>query len=1204
MKKKFLLFSIGVVSILSCAAALSFAPTGKVAKAASPTDLGTVNFTLNSGTLTFANGVHLYSDVENSMPYDWSNRLYPTGAGMAIFNGNDLYSPTAHGIHICKFDANQYYISLAEYPDFMPTTRSEGDTITVKGDWSSTMQGGDYILHINEFTAKWKNGKWNAEFIVPELEPFDKVSLAQIASDDYDRVSINTESSTSMWNTYVASEENTTNSFAFEFAFESYSVVNQTFIVRLGGDVAWDSNHFFSLEMNNTWGPSGVIVFNEKKKINSAVTTIHESGDIEVDLKPGARHTIECASIVVKNSNQVYNYVKYDGEYYYQEVFTPDTLTRTSRISMYYPTNNIFVGGTIAQKENTDTLIFDYSNGGQGIYLLGPENDIPVLDEWNSRAAPASKYNILKNGEAIHRFVPTDKGPFVKHQANEYYIALADYGDTFRKGDVVSFGGEFHFYINGKGYVMAVLPFSAEFNGTQFEYIDDLDAYLVQAINDFVDLDCYDEDQQATIVHILQQTQTNIVNATSIKDKWEALNHGKDLLDEVPMNPDKLEEYKQAAIRQLYELIDETKYEPEQLEIIQSYVDAAVIEINGATSVKRIRDIVEETKAKVAEVTTRQEIIEQRIMALEEGYEEYLASSEVITTTDICAVGDIKFYPEDDQEHESYSSITGPDSVYGRFATNPENEFGNVVMKFKYQSTNPRSCKYQSQVFLRLRGSGSNCYLFDIAMNTDDHLGVAISKFVDDIKTDMQSVDYPFVANREYEIECGAIDIEGYDRTFLFMKIDGEFVLKTIVDRHELNILAPTALFLDCHTADGSGETITLSPSEAGTSKNSVATAVGRPILESKSSSESLTATLRANYIPVGAKLYPMEAGAYMFNGQEVDNFRSPALITKASETQYAISLVGKTVSDGDTIQLGRCYAYYDEDTNTKTIYKLAETSFTYHASSNSWTQSAPSLEETKQEAIDFLNSYVSLDNYSPANQGVIQAIFDEYIERINNATSVDEVDWLLNSAIGEIDGVPTLLDEYKSLAKEELTAYKSPSIYRDAEKAELNTILNNAFSRIDACTDRDSIDYIVVTTKQEIDALKTAAEYEAEELASAKRLAKTEIETYIGLVELDRYTDENAAKIQQLALKARSDVDSATSIDEVRNIVASFKEDIKNVSTKDGSVFDGEKYVMPGNQKKGCGGEIISAAIIVPVLSLMAIVLLVCLRKKYILSK
>ena len=1201
MKKKFLFFSIGVVSILSCAAAMSFAPNEKWAKAAGVIDLGEIHCTFDSGLATWNNGIYLVSDETNAMPYDWSNRMSSTELNSVILNGQDLYQSTGKRVHVCKYDAQKYYLALSDYG---LENRTEGDTITIQGNWTSNMNGNDYTLYINEITVKWINGRWKQDFVVPELEAYDKVSLTQIASDDFDRVVINTEAPTSGWNAFPVSEENTTNSFAFEFAFESYSVLDKTLNIRIGGDTPWDANHFFRINLNNTWGPSGVIIFDEIKMINGIPTAIHKSNDIECNLRPGARHIIECASIVVKNSNQLYNYLKYDGEYLYQDVFTPDTLARTTRIGMYYDADNIFLGNTTEQKENTDILTFDYSNGGDGLYLFGPNNDIPVLDNWRSRGAAASKYNMLKNGEIFHSFVPSDPLPLIKYDNGKYYIAFSDFGVTFKKGDVISFDGEFHFYVNNKVYVMAVIPFSAEFNGAQFEYIDDLDAYLIEAINDYVDLDCYDSEQQAVVMNILQNAQLEIASATSLRNKWAAFNEAKTSLDEVPMNPDKLEEYKEAAIRQLNALVDETKYEPEQLNIIRGYVDAAIIEVNGATSVKRIRDIVEETKAKVAEVITKQEVIEQRIMALEDGYEEYLASSEVITISDMCAVGDIQFYPQDDPDHESYASSAGPDSVYGRFATNPENEFGNVTMKFKYQSTNPRSCKYQSQVFLRLRGNAAYCYLFDIAMNLDGHLGVAVSKFVGDIKMDTQSVDYPFVANREYEIECGAIDIEGYDRTFLFMKIDGEFVLKTIVDRHDLDILAPTALFFDCHTADSSGDVITLSSIEAGTTKNSVATAVGRPILESKSSSESLAFTLRHNSIPVGAQLYPIESGAYMYNGHEIDCFRPLPLITKVTETQYAVSLSGKTVANGDTIQIGRCYAYFNADTNIKTAFKLSETTFTYNASSNTWSQSAPTLEEAKQEAIDYLNSYVSLDNYSPANQGVIQAIFDEYIERINNATSVDEVEFLLNTAIGEIDGVPTLLDEYKSLAKEELTAYKSPSIYRDAEKAELNSILASAYSRIDACTDRDAIDYIVVSVKQEIDALKTAAEYDAEELASAKRLAKTEIETYIGLVELDRYTDENAAKIQQLAMQARSDVDNAASIEEVRNIVSTFKEAIKNVSTKDGSVFDGEKYIEPSQKKKGCGGEIISAAIIVPVLSLVVLVLLVCFRKKNTLYK
>ena len=743
-----------------------------------------------------------------------------------------------------------------------------------------------------------------------------------------------------------------------------------------------------------------------------------------------------------------------------------------------------------------------------------------------------------------------------------------------------------------------------EFNGSVFEPIENIDEYLIQALHDYVDLDCYDIDQQAVITNIIQNAQLSITSAVSMRDKWAAFNDAKALLDEVPMNPEKLEEYKQAAIRQVNALVDETKFEPEQLVIVQGYVDDAIIAINAATSVKAIRDIVEDTKAKIATVITKQEVIEQRIMALEKGYEQYLASNEVITTSDICAVGDLNFYPKDDAEHESYSSYTGPDSVYSRFATKPENEYGNVTMKFKYQSTNPSSNKYGSQIFVRMRGTAASCYIFDIAKNIDGSVGVGLAKFIQDIKFDTQEAKYNFAANTEYEIECGAIDIAGYDRTFLFMKINGEFVLKTIVDRHDISILAPTVLIMDSHTKDSSGESATMSAVETGTTKSDLATSIGRPILDASASSESLKVSFRSNTLPVGAKLYPMETGAYAYNGLEIDNTHTPATITKISETQYSISLLGIAIQNNDTIHIGGCYAYYDENTNVKTVFKISDTTFTYHASTSSWSQSEPSLEEVKQEAIDYLNSSVNLDDYSEANQRVLQAILDEYTERITNATSKDEVEFLLDSALTEIKGVQTLLDEYKERAKEGLNAYKSPSLYRDEEKAELSSILANAFSRIDACNDTDSIDYIVATTKQQIDALKTAAEYEVEELASEKRLAKTTIETYIGLVELNRYTDENVAKIQQLAMQARSDVDNATSIEEVRQIVSTFKEAIKQVPTKDGSTFDGEKYIEPGSNKKGCGGEINSAAIIVPVLSLVALVLLICLRKKYILSK
>ena len=88
--------------------------------------------------------------------------------------------------------------------------------------------------------------------------------------------------------------------------------------------------------------------------------------------------------------------------------------------------------------------------------------------------------------------------------------------------------------------------------------------------------------------------------------------------------------------------------------------------------------------------------------------------------------------------------------------------------------------------------------------------------------------------------------------------------------------------------------------------------------------------------------------------------------------------------------------------------------------------------------------------------------------------------------------------------------------------------------------------------------------------------------------------------------LKARNDINAATSKEEIRQIVETFKQNIKDVKTKDGSIFDGEKYIEKEQKGStgGCGGEILSSIIIVPIVSLVALIVLLVLKKKnYILK-
>ena len=130
---------------------------------------------------------------------------------------------------------------------------------------------------------------------------------------------------------------------------------------------------------------------------------------------------------------------------------------------------------------------------------------------------------------------------------------------------------------------------------------------------------------------------------------------------------------------------------------------------------------------------------------------------------------------------------------------------------------------------------------------------------------------------------------------------------------------------------------------------------------------------------------------------------------------------------------------------------------------------------------------------------------------------------------------------------------------------------------------------------------VKTAEERDLEDLEAEKRVARTEVEMYVGLLQLNRYSDENIALIRDLAFTARNDIENASNSDEIQNILATFKEAIKEVKTNDGSTFNGETYVEPKNNQgsSGCGGNVIATSVILSTLSLIGLVII--LRKKHL---
>lgn len=1189
-KKHFVFSAIGMFFLSFATVALITPRQFSSAKADAPVDVGSVHLSLNTGgaEITTSNAIHLISDVTNDFPVNgWDNYLTSTEANSLTLNGTDAHNGASgtNPVRLKKIDAKKYYLALV---DSGLGTRNEGDTVVIKGNWTGTVASTTYTLLIKDFSATWNGSKWVQNFVVPELEPYDRISLKDLSLDDFNFTTMSTEGGTNNYNSFPVSANNTHNNFAFEFFYETNQKIDANLDIRIGGDQAWDaSSHFYQLSINNSWGPNGLAFFFEK----AAGSSIHSASEINCGFSINTRYKMEIGLITVKDttSNEMYFYLKNNDAFLFQEVFSAQTLAHTNRISFSYVKTNIFIGNTLEQKENTDSLTFKRSDGANGVYLNGPENDIPL----NKRMSPATKYNLYRNNELLFNFPINGTGPLMKKDADEYYLSFSENNIQVNEGDIISVGGEFHVYSSGKTYTLAVIPFCFQRVENQFIEIGTLDNYLSDEITNYVDFNDYDDDKIPTLNGLISTTKANIQSENTVKEKWQTFEEGKDAIDAVPANEEKLAKAKEQAIEELETYDDEFLYEEAELAIVRNYIDAGKAAINAAITIKQVKTALNNAIDQIKTLTTRQEHIESRILNGESGFEEYLESREVVTTTDLCATGDLTFYAKGSSE-ESYWTQFGPNSIYGRFATANDNQNGNVSFQFKYESTNPSSRQYEAQIFIRLRGNDSDNYQFRIATNVEEHLGVSLGKLVNNAYEGVKGAQFSFDSNTEYTIEVGAIDLLDYDRVYLFIKIDGSVKVADIVDPISVPT-APTILIQDSYTKQDSEETVTMKPVETGTTKADNALRVGRLVVDPSSNNESLVATLHKNSIPESTNLYPIEQNAFKYNDNELADYHVGAKVRKVTASQYLITTVDLTISDGDTIQVNGCFAYFNEDTKVKTIVKLSDTTFTYHASTNSWSQSEPSLEDAKIDAIAYLNSYAVLDDYSEANKAKVESIISSYESQINSATTVEQVYQLVDAAIAAIDAVPTILGEYKNAAKTSLNNYKSPSIYRQAEQNELNKILTKAFQQIDACGDKESVDYIVLNTKNAIDQLKTDAEYYAEELQSKQRSAKAEIEAFIGKVELNRYSEENAALIQQLAIKARKDVDAATTIEEVDKIVSKFKDAVKNVSTSDGSTFNGEKYT----KKKGCGGEIISTAVAIPVISLAALTILICIRKR-----
>ena len=1193
MKTKSMIFVFGAALMVSFGA---FSST-KAFKVANAEDIGKVSITVNK---SYSNSRNLYllPTTEIALPDDPNTPYTPIGDESGVFingekNSGALTFKTYNG-------TKQFYFPVS------PRAKT-GTTLDIMGDWTATISGTTYNFTFEKLSLEYKNSSWE---LVTELDSYDAVSLADTCFDDRDReIFDNTALMPCAWNTFVPSIDNTRNSFAFSFSFEAYGNMVSELTIRVGSTGKYDEGHFYRLSLNNTWGPSGVIVFAE---INDGAV-FYRTKDLECNLQPGIRHTIEFASIYVLDSKDTFNYVKFDGTFLYQEIRTPASHERSTKVSYYYPGTNIFFGTTThPQKENDQILRYSFlSEDKKGVYLDGSLNDIP--SGWNVKGAPVTKNNALLNGEPIYRY-GTESYPLTKCGADEeasYYLDLDLANISLKEGDVITLSDEYRFYEGDKAYSLNVIPISLLFSKNQLTQVKNIRTYLHDKIATSFNPEDYDEDKLIIISQLVSESETAINNAANMKQVWDLYHSYLEQIKEVPYKEEKyheiLQEAKLEAKAELNAYVDPNKYREAELVIVEGYVSNAIeeIDLDSTDTVTKVKQIVNDTVSQISTVKTKGQAIEEEILASDklEDIVQYLEGYEVVTTTDLCASSDIIF---GDNNKNTYHS-GGYDDTTTRIATSSENAKGNMIFQFTYESDKPsgrvkdsRGNQFGAQIFIRMRGSDSNAYRFDIATITgdEDNAGVALTILKNDIALDRPEFNAHLQPNTPYKIECGTIDLKGYNRTLLFLNIDGQTKIKSIVD--SIDDTRPTIAIRDSYTEEG--HVTKMSPIEEGTTKDKYySSLIGKLELDPSSNKDIIQATLRDNDIPLDTELYPVKAGSLKLNDKEINmiDSRPGASIRKTGANKYMVSILQHEYEDGDKVTIGGYFGGFNANTLVKSIYRLMETTFTYNATTDSWSQNVPSDEKIVEEAKETIRYYADLSKYSSDNAEQIEAIIDYYIEKIDHVPASEisiTVPLLVDEAIKTIDVVNTILDDYKDNVISDLEHYRSLSDYRIEEQAELIQLLNDAYAQIRACSDVESIDIVVEDAKAKIDALKTKEQRDAEDLAEAKKAAYNAVNEFSGYIQLDRYSEENANELIRLTYAVVDEgIKNATSIEEVDRAVNTYKDAVKNIQTKDGTVFDGHSYIVPGSG--GCGGSIETISML-SFVALFAAAVLIIVRK------
>ena len=246
--------------------------------------------------------------------------------------------------------------------------------------------------------------------------------------------------------------------------------------------------------------------------------------------------------------------------------------------------------------------------------------------------------------------------------------------------------------------------------------------------------------------------------------------------------------------------------------------------------------------------------------------------------------------------------------------------------------------------------------------------------------------------------------------------------------------------------------------------------------------------------------------------------------------------------------------------------------------------------EEYKTELANYKKDVV----YREAQAQERARIISEASSDIDAAESLGIVEEIVVEAKALIDLLPTAeelnaIDQYRDGKKEEVRAYKADVEYGKA-KTQKDQAMQKALGDLDATNDTSDMDEIVTQYKEYVDTLPTKAEEDAEALEVHKREVIAQLNIYSASLSLEDYSEDDWKTITNLVSSARSDIEKATSMEEVDRVFANLKAEISAISKKEDA---------KPSSSRGCGGALAGTSIAVSLMTLAAGATLFARRKR-----